>query len=507
VKGQHHQDQLENRMNDELSTRALSLLFRQVVFTDLPAMLETFVQDKFQVFRKTTDGLERKVEAEVGHRKQAAEAFDKAIGALTSRVASTEESIQSLAAKFSSQESSSSSEAEDSSPYAAVSSRSYREALLSRSDLHPDLQPELSEGIETQRLDLDRDPGAQGRGEVAEDSLAEATAQLAQAADDMTRRASLPLPIPARHVPSTSNSNDPSQATEQSAADEGSRTGTLEEIALPRTLDRSESHFSPSEHFWGPPSEDPEVDHPRAGLSDESSSRFFPRSKSRTSAQASSHASPKSTKNREGASTRRRSAARMEKAVTRKQTEDVNDDLSPTSSLNMSHLTEGGGRSARRTSRLVQKAEDALGALFRMKGGGKDGGDKSMSLDDFTTNMANMSTIQDNLKAQKEDGDRLREEVGNLSGRLGALEETVKKLAQSVSQVRELSDLRQQENQSRLANVEGRSDGEFQRVIQLAEDRVMAFLRESEMERARLWHQMAVLFPRFIQDEEDGAEK
>lgn len=47
-KHQHETELLENRLNDELSTRALSLLFRQLIFTELPTTLESFMSDKFQ---------------------------------------------------------------------------------------------------------------------------------------------------------------------------------------------------------------------------------------------------------------------------------------------------------------------------------------------------------------------------------------------------------------------------------------------------------------------------
>eukprot|EP00438_Fugacium_kawagutii_P017231 Skav228670 [mRNA] locus=scaffold1332:301485:308990:- [translate_table: standard] len=37
--------------------------------------------------------------------------------------------------------------------------------------------------------------------------------------------------------------------------------------------------------------------------------------------------------------------------------------------------------------------------------------------------------------------------------------------------------------------------------------RLLEFLAEGEAERARLWYQMSVLFPRFLQEHEDGKER
>ncbi|CAE7231011.1 unnamed protein product [Symbiodinium natans] len=513
AKQTHHIDMLENRINDELSTRALSLLFRQVVFTDLPATLENFVQDKMLVFRKQVDALDRKMEAESSQRKTAMESVEKKVTGLTGRVGASEETIQAIQALVDSRSSSSEEEEEEQEAKApdretgssftleseieardvhasAVSPRSSRaaESFLSRPDLHPDLW--MAPDAAGHELEVDDGSGS-AEDFAQEEAVAEASA------DEVSGRpcrVSLPLPIAKRQLPSNASSQDPSQVTELSAGVEGG----LDEAGVPmprtRTVETSESSvLGPADDAEG------QAETQRTTRWDTSSSiasQFFPRTKTRKGfEEPSPQVSPKSTK---GGSTRRRS--RLEKTVSQKEQPESGDEelVSPNSMRGIGN---------RRASRSLQKVEEALTAVIRMKHAGGSEGDKSFSLEDFATSAVNLPIMQEALQAQKEDGDRLREGLLGVSERMGALEATAKELAESVQQLRELSDMREQEASCRLANVEGRTDGEFQRVIALAEERVMSFLRESELERARLWHQMSVLFPRFIQDEEEDADK
>ncbi|CAJ1450757.1 unnamed protein product [Effrenium voratum] len=54
--------QLDARVKDELSPRALSLLFRQIILNELPATVDNSVSQTFEVFKKLTDSIERRLE-------------------------------------------------------------------------------------------------------------------------------------------------------------------------------------------------------------------------------------------------------------------------------------------------------------------------------------------------------------------------------------------------------------------------------------------------------------
>eukprot|EP00913_Durusdinium_trenchii_P009241 g8687.t1 len=90
--------------NDDLSTRNLSLMLRQVIFNELPSVLEGMLSERFQVFQKLVDRTEKKWEAEIKSLERKEQQLHQQMEGLADHVHELEESVQAMAEASSSSE-------------------------------------------------------------------------------------------------------------------------------------------------------------------------------------------------------------------------------------------------------------------------------------------------------------------------------------------------------------------------------------------------------------------
>lgn len=406
-KHQHETELLENRLNDELSTRALSLLFRQLIFTELPTTLESFMSDKFQgemaVLAKKEHSLAKSMHSVANRLRD----LEEEVHALAQRSSSSsEDSRRDLA-----REASSKVFAGSTSPRTSRSAMTQRETPLSTRHDAPDFAGLSSEDAARARMEL-----LMGNGPPVDQMAADS---------DSSPRGSAASPK-VRRSPK-SRAEPETEITEASADQLEGKEG----LRLPQEMRKKRGSSKPS------------------------------------SRQESSRTSPRTL---------------------RSQLSELSDD--------------DVGISNRRTS-LPRLVEESLVNFLQ--------NEKFSSLMD---EIFDLTSVTNSVQQQMQQISQLEAHQTNVQQETQRHSERLKSCSDATLELRaHFSDVQQQIDQrinvleKRLQQVEQFSERGLDAILATTEGRILEFLAEGEAERARLWYQMSVLFPRFIQENDNGKER
>lgn len=426
-KHQHQTELLENRLNDELSTRALSLLFRQLIFTELPTTLESFMSDKFQAFKKMTESVEKKLEGEMALLAKKEHSLAKSLHGLTNHLRDLEEEVHALA-----QRSSSSSEdsrrglAREASAKlfaGSTSPRVSRSALTQReetpgSSRHeaPDFPGLSSDDAARARMEL-----LMGNGPPVDQTASEGVS------DASPRRGSATTPQARR---SKSAKSAKSEALRRSGTDtsEGSADQELEGEGL-----RSSQEIR----------------------------------KKRGSRQVSSRTSPRTLRSQ------------------------------------LSELSDEDLAISQRRMSLPRLVEESL-VNFLQSEKFSSLMDEIFDLTSVTKSVQQQIQQISQLEAHRTQG---QQDAQRHSEQLKSCSNATLELREHLGHVQQQIDQRINGLEKRLRKAEEFSERGLDAILATTEGRILEFLAEGEAERARLWYQMSVLFPRFSQENENGNER
>eukprot|EP00435_Cladocopium_sp_Y103_P000914 s806_g1.t1 len=108
------------------------------------------------------------------------------------------------------------------------------------------------------------------------------------------------------------------------------------------------------------------------------------------------------------------------------------------------------------------------------------------------------------LEAQRTE---VQQDAQRHSERLKSCSDATLELRALLGDVQQQIDQRINVLERRLQKAEEFSERGLDAILATTEGRILEFLAEGEAERARLWYQMSVLFPRFIQENDNGKER
>jgi len=435
-KHQHQTELLENRLNDELSTRALSLLFRQLIFNELPATLESFMADKFQAMKKLTDALEKKVEGELAQLTRKEHSLAKSIHGLADHLHELEEEVHSLAEA---QHRDSSSE-EDSRGLAREAGNKLFAAAGSTS-------PRVSRTAMSSR---DETP------------LTTTHAAPGLAGDDEAARARLELVMgngpPLDDTMRSTNESDAGESGSPVRA-RGS-VATLETPKARGHRSRATSHSDVLDQEQELPESDGGLHLPQDAFRKK---RGLTRPAGRTPRLRQQHSNLSDFSDESGETPFRSSATSRRASITR----------------------------------LV---EESLSSFVQS--------DNFYSLIDQHFGFSLVTqTVEKQLPNLQEQTASLKQETQRQSDRLTSSNDAVNDVQRLLKETEQKLDARLEILDQRLLKAEKFSERGVDAILASVEGRVLEFLAEAEAERARLWYQMSVLFPRFLRDHHDGKER
>lgn len=437
-KHQHQTELLENRLNDELSSRALSLLFRQLIFNELPATLESFMADKFQAIKKLTDALEKKVEGELAQLTRKEHSLAKSIHGLADHLHELEEEVHSLAEA---QHRDGSSSEEDSRRGLAREEASNKLFATAGST-----SPRVSRTAMSSR---------------EESPLTTTHAAPGLAGDDEAARARLEL-VMGNGPPL----DDMRSTNESDAGESGSPVRARGSVATLETPKARTGHGSRASSRSDVPDQEQELPESDGGL-------YLPQDMLR----------------------KKRGSTRPAGRTPR-----IHQQRS-----NLSELSDESGEtpfrsSATRRASITKLVEESLSSFVQS--------DNFLSLVDQHFDFSIVTqTVQQQLPSLQELTASLKQETQRQSDRLRSSSDTVNEVQRLLKETEQKLDARLEILDQRLLKAEKFSERGVDAILASVEGRVLEFLAEAEAERARLWYQMSVLFPRFLRDHDDGKER
>ena len=441
-KHQHQTELLENRLNDELSTRALSLLFRQLIFNELPATLESFMADKFQAIKKLTDALEKKVEGELAQLTRKEHSLAKSIHGLADHLQELEEEVHSLAEAQRRPDGSSSEE--DSRGLAREAGNKLFAAAGSTS-------PRVSRTAMSSR---DETP------------LTTTHAAPGLAGDDEAARARLEL-VMGNGPPL----DDTMRSTNESDAGESGSPvrarGSLATLETPKARTGHRSRASSPAHS----DQEQELAESDGGL----------------------HLPQDAFRKKRGST---RPAGRTGRTPRLRHQHS-----------NLSELSDESGETPfrssatdRRRASVTRLVEESLSSFVQS--------DNFYSLVDQHLGFSLVTqTVEKQLPSLQEQTASLKQETQHQSDRLRSSNDAVNDVQRLLKETEQKLNGRLEILDQRLLKAEKFSERGVDAILASVEGRVLEFLAEAEAERARLWYQMSVLFPRFLRDHHDGKER
>ncbi|CAK9069425.1 unnamed protein product [Durusdinium trenchii] len=460
---------LENRMNDDLSTRNLSLMLRQVIFNELPSVLEGMLSERFQVFQKLVDRTEKKWEAEIKSLERKEQQLHQQMEGLADHVHELEESVQAMA------EASSSSE-EDVQRHLA---REASNKLFGGSQSPRVSRVALAQSVRSGTpLSTSHDaPEALGREDTLERAHREMLMGNGPRPDLESTRPEAP-PV-ATHSTSSSPSRTVQGSTSSPSRPRGAAAAASpggSPFFVEPNQDSSTTTVSTKRQEDEAQREEPEVQHssqPRNAREPSSPTRL-----------------PKEIlRKRKGPSLR---SSRNSSFVMRHQRSSVSEmsedeAMSPASGALPAALASGPG--------LTKLIEDTVADYVRSK-----------DFISFINQQCDLPFVHQCIQRLSEMVPDLQAQQSEMQKELHQVDEDLQSSKATLHRSLELRATEETTAQlaKRVTKNEKFSEQGIDAILQSVEGRVLEFLSEGEAERARLWHQMSVLFPRFIQE---GNEK